>query len=371
MTQRFRPTEAVVDLDAIRHNVAAMKPEGVELLAVVKANAYGHGATEIAAAVLEAGASRLGVALVEEGLELREAGIEAPILILSECPPGAESAAIDADLTPTLYTGAGLSRMAEAAATSAERVRVHVKVDTGMHRVGVYPPADLLAFVQRTIELGLEVEGVFTHLARADDDEPTTKQQLESFGEQIAALEAVGISPPLIHAANSGATIRHPEAHLSMVRAGLTIYGLAPTEELSAQRDLQPALTWRSAVMMVKRLPAGEGISYGHTYRLERDAFVATVPVGYADGYTRRLSGNAEVLIGGARYPVAGTVTMDQLLIDCGDDEPSVGADVVLLGEQGGERISAEELADRSGTINYEIVCGIGERVPRTYVGRR
>jgi alanine racemase len=226
-----------------------------------------------------------------------------------------------------------------------------------------------VAFAQRVLESGLEIEGVYTHFARADDDADTTSAQLGRFDAILADLASAGIEPPLRHAANSGATLRHPEAHLSMVRPGITIYGLTPTPELAGERDLQPALSWRSAVTFAKRLPAGEKVSYGHTYMLARDAWIATVPVGYADGYTRRLSGRADVLIGGTRKPVAGTVTMDQLLVDCGDDEPSPGDEVVLLGSQGDERVSAEELAERSGTINYEVICAIGERVPRRYLG--
>ena len=368
---RFRPTTVTVSLGAIRHNVAAMKPEGAELMAVVKGNAYGHGDVAVAFAALDAGATWLGVALVEEGLGLRSAGIEAPILILSECPPGSEDAALDSALTPTLYSDAGRERLvaAVAAASRPGPTRVHIKVDTGMHRVGVFPPQDAVSFAKRAIAEGLEIEGVYTHFARADDDADTTREQLRRFAEVTAALAAQGIEPRLTHAANSGATLRHPEAHFSLVRPGLTIYGLAPTPALAEQVELRPALSWRSAVTMAKRLPAGEALSYGHTYRLERDAWIATVPVGYADGYTRRLSGRAEVLIGGVRRPVAGTVTMDQLLVDCGDEEPTVGQEVVLIGTQGDEHISVEEFAERGGTINYEVVCAIGERVPREYVG--
>ena len=370
--ERFRPTTVEVNLDAIRHNVTSLKPTGAELMAIVKANAYGHGAVPVAFAALESGARWLGVALVEEGLALREAGVSAPILILSECPPGAEETAIEAGLTPTLYSDAARARLAAAAAhldRDPGSIAVHIKVDTGMHRVGVYPPEEAIAFVGRARDDGFEVQGLYTHFARAEDDPGTTASQLDTFARVTDALRDSGITPSLTHAANSGATVRHPEAHFSLVRPGLAIYGLAPTPELAEQMDLRPALSWRSTVSLAKRLPAGEAVSYGHTYRLERDAWLATVPVGYADGYTRRLSGRAEVLIGGKRRLVAGTVTMDQLLVDCGDDEPAPGEEAVLIGTQGDEVIAVEELAERSGTINYEIVCAIGERVPREYTG--
>jgi alanine racemase len=362
----FRPTTAQVDLTAIRDNVRALKPDGVELMAVVKANAYGHGDVPVARAALEAGATWLGVALVEEGLALRMAGIEAPILVLSEAPAGSEAVAVAHRLTPSLFTPSGLRRLADAA---PGRVAVHVKVDTGMHRVGVWPPEEAPGFVRDVTSAGLEVEGIFTHLARSEDDEVTTKLQLDRLGAVVDAVRSAGIVPRYVHAANSGGLIRHPEAHLDMVRAGIAIYGIPPAPGVGDGLGLRPALSWRSSVGSIRRLDAGERLSYGHRYELDDPAWVATVPVGYADGYPRRAWSTAEVLVGGRRRRIAGTVTMDQLMIDCGDDRPAEGDEVVLLGRQGDEEVTAWELAEHAGTVGYEIVTRIGTRVPREYRG--
>jgi alanine racemase len=363
----FRPTVAEIDLDAIRHNTRAMKPEGVELMAVVKANGYGHGAAESAAAALEAGATWLGVALLEEALELRRAGFAAPILVLSELPPGSETEALRADVTVTLYTEDGLAALVAAGEETGIAPVVHVKADTGMHRVGLFPPEAVPGFVRRAVDAGVRVDGLWTHFARSEDHAGTTLGQLERFLEVCRTLERDGIRPRWRHAANSGAVIRHPETHLDLVRVGVALYGLSPGAGLGA--GLRPAMRWRSAVTLARRLPAGEAVSYGLTYRLERDATVATVPVGYADGYRRGLSSRADVLIGGRRHRVAGVISMDQLLVDCGDHDVQPGDEVVLLGEQGNEAITAGELATLLDTIEYEIACGVGARVPRVYRG--
>jgi alanine racemase len=368
VSARLRPTWVEVDLDAVRHNVRTLKPAEAALMAVVKANAYGHGDLAVARAAVEAGAGWLGVALVEEGLALRTAGLrEVPILVLSEFPPGSERVALAASLTPSLYSEGGLARLAEAAAGAP--VNVHVKVDTGMHRVGVYPPKAAPAFVGRVIGAGLTLEGLWTHLARSEEDAPTTDAQLSTLRAVVDEVRAAGHAPLLLHAANTGGTIRHPESHLDLVRTGIGIYGIEPAPGVGSELGLRPAMTWRSAVTMAKRLPAGARTSYGHHYRLGHDAWVATVPAGYADGYPRLLSSRADVLIRGRRCRVAGSVTMDQMMVDCGDLEVEPGDEVVLLGTQGDETVSAEELANHAGTIGYEIVTRIGERVPREYPG--
>ncbi|MEX0834355.1 MAG: alanine racemase [Actinomycetota bacterium] len=364
----FRPTVAEVDLEAIRHNVGAIKPDGVDLLAVVKANAYGHGEEEVSLAALAAGATGLGVALVEEGIRLREAGIEAPILCLSEFPRGSEREALEARLTPALYTVDGLNALSDAARGLDPPPAVHVKIDTGMHRVGVYPPWDVAEIIGRVREAGLQIGGLWTHFARAEEDEETTRRQLKRFDEILGALtqeEEVGI----VHAANTAATLMYPESHFDMVRSGLGIYGLGPAPDLAERNGLRPALSWRTAVTMTKRVPAGAAISYGHTYRLEHDTTIATIPVGYADGYPRSLSNKAEVLIRGRRRRSAGTVTMDQMLVDCGDEAIEPGEEAVLIGRQGDEEITSDELAGLAGTISYELLCGISARVPRQYAG--
>ena len=364
MTARYRNTAVHVDLDAVRHNVRTLLPGSAALMAVVKANGYGHGSVPVAKAAIEAGATWLGVALVEEGITLRDGGVTAPILVLSEFPEGSERDALGAALTPTLCTAEGLARL-QAAATPP--VNVHVKVDTGMHRIGVWPPASAAAFVSDVAVAGFVLQGLWTHLARAEENEPTTDLQLSRFTEAIGGVKGAGHAPSILHAANSAATILRPESHFDLVRPGIAVYGIEPAPGVG--RDLRPALTWSSTVSMSKRLPAGERLSYGHHYELTQEACVATVPVGYADGYPRAASPGAEVLIAGRRCPVAGSVTMDQLMVDCGDHEPKPGEPVVLLGAQGGERITAAELAGHAGTIPYEIVARIGERVPREYAG--
>jgi len=364
VSEAFRPTWVDVDLQAIRDNARILRPERAELMAIVKADGYGHGDVEVARAAIEAGATWLGVALVEEGSKLRGAGIEAPILVLSEFPAGSEAVGLAHRLTPTLYSEGGLERLSAAARGS---VPVHVKIDTGMHRVGVWPPEGAPEFVRRVQAAGLEVEGLFTHFARSEEDEVTTKEQLARFLEATDAVRAAGVSPRLLHAANSGATILHPDSHLDLVRPGIALYGIEPAPGVGAHLGLLPALTWRSQVSAVKRLEAGEATSYGHRYRLERDAWVAVVPVGYADGYPRQLTNVGEVLIRGRRCPIAGTVTMDQVIVDCGDDEVGIGEEVVLIGSQGNETIGADALGRSFGTIGYEIVTRIGARVPRRY----
>ena len=365
---RFRPTVAEIDLDAVRHNVRTLKPARAELLAVVKADGYGHGDVQVARAALHAGASRIGVALVEEGVRLRDHGVSAPILVLSEFPPGSEKEALTAGLTPSVYTPEGLAGLADASEALDRAVGVHLKLDTGMHRVGLWPPAEAPAFARKVVDAGLVLEGLWTHFALAEDDPEATRAQLKLLLEARDALAREGIRPTFVHAANSAATIGLPETHLDLVRPGIALYGLDPGGGLGPGAGLRAALTWRSSVAMVKRLTAGERVSYGWRYELERDAMMATVPVGYDDGYRRELGGKADVLIGGRRHRVAGVVTMDQLLVDCGDAEVASGDEVVLIGAQGDERITAEELAGRTRTIGYEIVTSIGARVPREYL---
>jgi alanine racemase len=362
----YRPTWVEVDLTAIRHNVRVLARGDAAVMAVVKADAYGHGADRVAVAAVEAGATWLGVALVEEGVDLRMR-TSAPILVLSEVPPGSEMRALQTGLTPSLYTDGGLERLA--AAAEGRSLGVHVKVDTGMHRVGVWPPEETVAFLSRVHDAGLSVEGLWTHFAKSEEDERTTTDQLERFRAVIDAARAAGFAPRWIHASNSGGAIRHPEASFDLIRSGIAMYGIAPAPGVGEDLALRPALSWRSAVTMVKRLPAGERLSYGHRYELAADAWVATVPVGYADGYPRALSSKADVLIRGRRCRVAGNVTMDQLLVDCGDLAIETGDEVVLLGPQGDETVDAWELAGHADTIAYEIVTRIGERVPREYVG--
>jgi len=253
------------------------------------------------------------------------------------------------------------------AAVARGPVGVHVKVDTGMHRVGIWPPEDLVPYLRAVTGAGLGVEGIWTHLAKSEDDAETTRAQLARYDAALAMAGTAGFDPTLRHAANSGGVLRHPEAVYDLVRPGIALFGIAPDPGVEA--DLRPALTWRSSVAFARRLAKGERLSYGHRYELARDAMVATVPVGYADGYPRALSSTADVLIRGERCRVAGNVTMDQLLVDCGDLDVRAGDEVVLLGSQGDDEVTAWELAGLAETIAYEIVTRIGQRVPRTYLG--
>lgn len=370
----MRPAWAEVDLAAVAHNVTALSEHvaPARLCAVVKADGYGHGAIDVSRVALAAGAGWLAVALVEEGGALREAGIEAPILLLSEPRPEDMAPVVALGLRPTVYTPEAVDALT--AAVTSEGVGpfpVHLKVDTGMHRVGA-APEDALAVAQRIVAGGeLALEGVFTHFAVADEPEnPLTTVQLERFEAVLGALDAAGVRAPLRHAANSAAALQRPETRFDLVRCGITVYGISPAPGVTGGLGLRPALSLRSRVSLVKRLDRGEALSYGQRYRLERRANIATVPIGYADGVRRRLSElGGEVLIGGRRRPIAGTVTMDQITVDCGDDPVQRGDEVVLLGRQGGEEITAQEWATKLGTIAYEVVCGIGARVPRIVTG--
>lgn len=333
---------------------------------MVKADGYGHGAVPVAHTVLAAGATWLAVALVEEAAELRAAGIRAPLLTLSEPRPAdlAEAAALD--LRVALYTPAGIA----AAAALDRPLRVHLKVDTGMRRVGA-EPGDAVTLARSVLEApNLDLEAVWTHCAVADEpDRPFTAEQVARFDAVLDDLAAEGIEVGLSHVANSAGAIAHPATRRSLVRAGIAVYGIDPSPALAGALDLRPALRLRSEVAFLKSVGAGEGVSYGLRHTVERDTTVATVPIGYADGVRRRLGLlGQEVLIGGRRLPMIGVVTMDQLLVDCGDAPVAVGDEVVLLGRQGDEEVTAAEWAERLDTIPYEVTCALGPRLPRHHL---
>jgi alanine racemase len=371
----FRPVWADVDLDAIRANVRAIGTlvAPADVCAVVKADGYGHGAVPVARAALDAGASWLAVALVEEGVEVREAGIDAPVLVLSEPVPDAAPSVIAARLTPVVYSVGGIDALAKAAAAHAtEPVAVHLKVDTGMHRVGCSPAAAVALAAMITDERPeLTLAGTCTHFAVADEpDNQYSAQQLQTFEAVLDELRARGIAPGMVHACNTAAAITMPAARFDLVRAGIGIYGIPPAPALAGALPLTPALSVSARVTHVQSLDPGARVSYGLRYGTDRATRVATVPIGYADGVPRELSHHGgEVLVHGRRCPIAGTVTMDQLMVDVGDasDAVEVGDEVVLLGRQGDKQITASEWAERMGTIGYTIVCGIGPRVPRRY----
>jgi alanine racemase len=369
-----RWTWADVDLDAVRHNVRLLADVAApaRLLAVVKANAYGHGAVPVAEAALEAGAHALGVALVQEGIELRRAGIEAPILVLSEQPLEQIPDLVAHGLVATVYTIPYIDLIAEAARrVDVTNVEVHLKIDTGMHRVGAQPSAAVeLAGRLAARSPQLVVGGVFTHLSSADlPDSDETDRQLDLFDAVLEDLRRAGRSPEMVHVANSAATLAHPRARRDMVRIGISMYGIAPDPALAHLcAGLRPAMSLRSRVSLVKTVKAGDGVSYGLRHRFVAPARVATVPVGYADGVPRRLFGTGgEVLIRGRRRPIVGVVTMDQLMVEV-DDDVVEGDVVTLFGvDDHGERVEANEWASRLGTIGYEIVCGVSARVPRRH----
>jgi alanine racemase len=308
---------------------------------------------------------------VEEGVALRDDAISAPVLVLSKPVPDAADDVVTHDLTPIVDTLDGVDALARATARAdAPPTSVHLKVDTGMHRVGCAPTEALE--LARTIVAtdGVRLGGVCTHFAVADDpDDPYTGEQLDRFRQVLDDLRAHGIDPGTVHAANTAGALAFPDAHFDLVRVGIGLYGIAPSPALAGVVALQPVMSLRARVSRVQRLPAGTRVSYGLRYTLARDATIATVPIGYGDGVPRNLAAaGGEVLLGGVRRPIAGTVTMDQLMVDAGDDRVAVGDEVVLIGRQGADEVTADEWAERMGTIPYEIVCGIGPRVPRRVV---
>lgn len=365
---------AEVDLDAIRHNITTLGglASGAEVMGIVKGYAYGHGNPQAALAMVEAGATRLGVARVAEALHLRDAGIEVPIHVFSEPPGEAAPRFIESDLVATVYTSGFATALSEAAASADLRVPVHVKLDTGMHRVGVM--ADDVDDAIRTLKSlpGIEIEGAWSHLAVADiPDHPFNRKQLDLYADLVGKIEAAGVSLKYRHIANSAAMLGMPETHMDIVRPGVASYGLWPGPRLVGTADLRPALALKARVTMTKSVPAGERLSYGLRYELDRPSKVVTIGCGYADGYDRRLSGTADVLIAGERHRVSGTVCMDQFMVDIGDRDVAVGEVVTLLGADGSDRVPAEELAEMIGTINYEVTTRIPSRVPRVYLDGR
>jgi alanine racemase len=371
--------EAVIDLDAVRTSTAELvrRAGSAAVMAVVKADAYGHGMVPCAAAALEAGASWLGVAVPATALELRESGIDVPILCWLAGP--------DDDLTPLVSAGIDLSasapwmvRQIRAAARTAGRpARVHLDADTGLNRAGATQagwPSLVDAALQGVAEGTIEPVGVWSHFAIADSPRhPTVRGQLTRFGEALELAERRGWHPQVRHLANSAATLSTPEAHFDLVRPGIAVYGLSPGPEVgtAAELGLEPAMTLQAGIALTKRVPEGSGVSYGHRYTTTAETNLALIPLGYADGVPRHATNVAEVLIGGRRRKIAGTVCMDQFVVDVGDDDLEVGDAVVLFGPGHHGEPTAQDWAEAIGTINYEIVTRVGARVPRRYVGTR
>lgn len=365
-------TYAEIDLQAIAHNIRALADHigpSSSLIAVVKANGYGHGAVEVARTTLVHGAQSLAVARLEEALELRAAGITAPILVMNYTPAEVCHHGIEHDLTLTVNDLHVAQALAQAARARDQIVPIHVKVDTGMGRFGLLP-GEVLAYVTQIAEHPeLVIEGLFSHFSVADEADLTyTHEQLRIFNAISAQLEAAGFNVPVRHIANSAATLTLPETHLDAVRAGLAIYGMYPSEHVSRSVTLHPAMALKSRVARVRTLPAGSSISYGRTFITERAMPVALVPVGYGDGYHRLASNRGAVLINGHRAPILGRVCMDQIIVDISQAGPvALDDEVVLLGRQGDDCITAEEIAGWAGTINYEVTTSVLPRAQRVY----
>ncbi|HRV93823.1 MAG TPA: alanine racemase [Anaerolineae bacterium] len=366
-------TWAEIDLKAIARNVQAVKKRldpTVGVMAVVKANAYGHGAVEVARAALAAGAEWLAVNRVEEGVALRQAGIEARTLVLGYCPPGQAGLVVEHNITPAVTTLDTAEALAERAQQLDREFVIHVKIDTGMGRLGLLPE-EAVDFVGALAEFsGLKIEGVFSHLATADDPDPSfSRRQLQVYQDVTQALEAAGIEIPLHHLANSAAGLQLPETHHHLVRLGVAMYGLTPSIKLDLPVELRPAMTLKTRVARLRVLPAGAAVGYGRTFVAPEPTAVALAPVGYGDGYPRLCSNRGEMLVRGQRARVIGAVSMDQTSLDVsGIDDVSQDDEIVVFGRQGEAEISAEEVARWAETINYEIVTRLAARVPRIYL---
>jgi alanine racemase len=350
------------------HNTALVKDlvgPRTAVMAVVKANGYGHGAVPAARAALEGGATWLGVSSVPEGIELRQAGIRAPILNLGYTPPSELSAAVSAGLALNVYDQASLALLK----TAATEIAVHVKVDTGMHRLGATPAEAVKLASQVHADPHLRLDGFWTHFADAGGDLAFTREQLRQFLDARAALVRAGVTGFISHAANSAGLLHLPEARLDLVRAGLILYGVRPVPSWSDLPSLKPALSWRTIVTNVVTVPKGESVGYGRRFKASSDARVATIALGYGDGLQRAASERGRAIVRGEAVPMAGTVSMDQAALDVTNvPEAAIGDVVTLIGQDGGATLTADDLAVASGTISWEVLCAISSRVPRRYL---
>jgi alanine racemase len=371
----IRPTNVEVDLDRLTENYKAIAGHvsGARIMAILKANAYGHGMVPVAHHLVSIGVDYLGVAVLEEGILLRESGITAPILVLGGIIGNQVPRFLDNDLTLTASSVEKLAQIDEAARGRGVKARVHLKIDTGMERIGVhYYSADALLEASLTCS-NVEVEGIYSHFANADAlDLDSAREQLRRFQQVLSFYEERDLPrPPLRHMANSGAILQLPESHMDMVRPGILLYGVYPSDEAQRTVSVYPALSWKSRVVYFKVVQPDHPVSYGSTWQSDRLTRIVTVPVGYGDGYFRAMSGQAEVIMRGKRYPVVGRICMDQLMVNIGWESAYNNDEVVLLGEDEstGAKISCEDLAQWAGTIPYEILTNINTRVPRLYFG--
>ncbi|KYO66833.1 alanine racemase [Thermovenabulum gondwanense] len=371
----LRPTRAEILLDNLKHNineVLRVKNKNSKFCAVVKADAYGHGALEVSRVALSMGAEYLAVAFLDEALALRREGVRAPILILGFTPEDQFDKIIENDITQTVFSLEMAERLSLKAIKMGKPVKIHIKLDTGMGRIGFLADSPIISEVERVFELpGIEVEGIFTHFARADEkDKDFTFEQFYKFMDVVGRLESKGYRIPIKHAANSAAIIDLPETHLDMVRAGIMLYGCYPSDEVDKEKvKLKPVMSFKTKIAHLKELEKGKPISYGGTFITQRNSRIATLPVGYADGYFRLLSSKGEVFVKGKRAKVVGRVCMDQCMVDVTEIEGlKVADDVELFGDGTNNGVTADEVAKIIGTISYEVLCAVSKRVPRVYI---
>ncbi len=372
MADSQRPTVLEIDLAALRQNYRSLRSAAgeAEIMAIVKADAYGHGAVAVSGALVDEGCRHLGVATIGEARELREAGLRARLYLLGGffAEQAREIAALE--LTPFVFDVPLIAPLAQAAkALGREDFPVHLKIDTGAARLGVMPSQLARAVAELRRAKPLRLEGVCTLLANAGDPaSPITDAQLRAFNEALGALKSAGFTPPMIHVANSAALVLREDCRFTLVRPGLALYGLPPVAAMRERIELAPVMTFKTRLMQLKRVPAGAGVSYGHTFITARESLIGVLPVGYADGYRRGLQHGGEVLIRGRRAPVVGAVCMDLTMADLTDVAgAAVGDEVILWGESGGEIISVNDVARLAQTISYEMLCAVGRRVARVY----
>lgn len=365
----YRPTWVEIDLSAIDYNLGVVKAKvgpKVKILAVIKSDAYGHGILEVAKRIVNA-VDFLGVASIDEAITLRKLNIRRPVLIFENSFPSFTKAIIDYDITSTVCSLDLACALNRYAARCRKKINVHIKVDTGMGRLGVWH-IEALDFIKKVKEFSfINIEGLYTHFPCADTNPKFTLGQIKSFKNLIDKLKQNKIRIPICHSANSMGIIGYKESYFDMVRAGLMLYGLYPKNNLTSKIKLKPALSFKSKIIFVKRIPKGRTISYGATFITPKATTIATVPVGYNDGYLRSLSHKSEVIIRGRRYKIVGRICMDELMVDLGNSNIKLADEVTLIGKDKNNRISAEEISERAGTIPYEIVCSIGKSAPRFY----
>ncbi|MGM0397272.1 MAG: alanine racemase [Bacillota bacterium] len=369
-----RPTHVEINLDNLSYNfreIQKIVKEGTLIMPVIKANGYGHGSVELARLYKEIGAKRLAVSLLNEAIELRRAGIDLPVLILNFTPQEHMNEVAAYDLTQSIYRYDDGKALSDAAEEMGKTAKVHVKIDSGMGRLGFQPTEESIGEILRLKDLpSIEIEGIFTHFAKADEkDKTVTREQYKKFTWIVEELEKKGFKAPIKHVSNSASIIDLPEYNLDLVRPGIMLYGYYPSDEVDKERiTLKPAMTLKAVVSNIKTVPEGTGISYGHLFKAPRESRIATVPIGYADGYTRMLTGKADVFVAGKRAPVAGKICMDQLMLDVTDVQGvEIGDSVVFFGEGVEGYPHVDEVAAKLGTINYEVICMMGRRLPRVY----